>query len=158
VNFPQFLSKFFHDGKVEAALLAILLDFVAGVAAAIRVGNFRFSYVADFARNDVLLKLIPYFFFYAAALVAGDQDLVIPGLDLGFVAGAIYAAIMAAWIGSILGSLARLFPGIVTVPGPTPAADVAGAPRERGVAPARTGRSRIMTALFAPENDAPPKD
>jgi phage-related holin len=102
------LREFANDDKVHAALFLIIIDFVLGVIAAVRAGTFRMSYIADFARNDVLYKLLPYFALYAAALVAGSVDIVIPGLDFGVFAGAFYALIMTAWVGSILNSLTTL--------------------------------------------------
>lgn len=108
MNFGQLLSAFFHDAKVEAALAVVALDFVFGVLAALKAGKFRLSYVADFGRNDILFKLVPYFVLYSGALVAGSQDIVIPGIDLGVIAGAAYVGFMAAWVGSILSSLSDL--------------------------------------------------
>jgi hypothetical protein len=134
VTIIQILSAFAHDDKLKIALVAIFLDFVLGVLAAVKLGNFRFSYVADFMRNDVLYKLVPWFVLYGAATVAGQVDIVIPGLDLGVVAGASYGVILAAWTASILGSLNTL--------------------RLAGVGTTQTA----ATALLAPENAAPPKD
>jgi Bacteriophage holin family len=99
------LREFASDTKVHVALLLVVIDFILGVAAAVKAGTFRMSYVADFARNDILFKLLPYFALYAAAIVAGHEDIVIPGLDFGVFAGAFYALIVAAWVGSILSSL-----------------------------------------------------
>lgn len=140
MTYGQLLSHFFHDGKVEAALVAIFLDFVFGVLAALKLGTFRLSYLSDFLRNDVLFKLVPYFVLYSASLLAGHQRIVISHLDLGVAAGAIFVAIMAAWTGSILGSLRQLG---FTIPGVSPATS--------GVA-----SSRLAVALTGPENPPPP--
>jgi hypothetical protein len=128
------IVTFAHDDKLTIALIALVLDFLLGVIAAFRLGTFRLSYVYDFARNDVLFKLIPWFIFYVLALVAGGVDIVIPGLDLGLVAGAMYALMLAAWVGSILNSLTELG---IKVP-----------PAQRSVRAMLTGS----------ENAAPPKD
>jgi len=128
MNFGQLLSVFAHDGKVEAALAIVALDFVFGVLAAFKLKTFRLSYVADFGRNDVLFKLVPYFVLYSTALLAGGQDILIPGIDLGVVAGAAYVGFMASWVASVLGSLQDL-----------------------GIAPAIPG-------ITSAENAAPPKD
>jgi hypothetical protein len=128
------IVTFAHDDKLTIALIAILLDFLLGVIAAFRLGTFRLSYVYDFARNDVLFKLIPWFIFYVLALVAGGVDIVIPGLDLGLIAGAMYALMLAAWVGSILNSLTEL--GIKV--------------------PAAQRSAKLM--LTGSENAAPPKD
>ena len=132
MDIGDLLSQFFHDDKVGVALLLITLDFVLGVIAAFKLGTFRLSYVSDFARNDIAFKLAPYLALYAGAVVAGDQDFLIEGLDLGLAAGAFYATIVLAWVGSILNSLAE-------IRGPS------------GILTART-------AIAGAENAAPPKD
>lgn len=118
MNYGQLLHAFFEDDKVMIALILIAVDFLLGIAAAVKGKTFRLSYLADFARNDVLFKLLPYFVVYSAALVAGSKDIVIPGLDLGVVAGAVYAGLVIAWVGSIVSSLGELglpVPGVATV-------------------------------------------
>lgn len=129
----QLLHSFFSDDKLKVALIAIFLDFVLGTLAAVKLGNFRLAYVSDFLRNDIGFKLAPWFVLYAGAKVAGQQNIVIPGIDMGVVAGAAYATVMAAWVASILGSVNEL--------------------RLAGGA-AQT----LRTALVAPENASPPKD
>ena len=132
MNYGQLLSTFFHDEKVSIALLLVLIDFILGVAAAFKLGNFRMSYVMDFLRNDILFKLLPYFVLYSAALLAGHETIVIPGLDLGVVAGATFAGLVATWVASILSSI-----------------------KELGLA----GATKVLaTAIASPENAAPPKD
>jgi hypothetical protein len=133
VNLGTLLHEFFADDKLKIALIAIFLDFVLGCLAAVKMGNFRFAYVSDFLRNDVGFKLVPWFVLYAGAQVAGGQNLLIPGIDMGVVAGAAYATIIAAWTASILGSVNEL--------------------RLAGGA-----QQTLGTALAAPENASPPKD
>ena len=132
MNIGVLLDTFFHDDKVGIAILLVVLDFILGVLAAFKRGNFRLSYIADFARNDIAFKLAPYFALYAGALVAGQEHFLIEGLDLGMAAGAFYGAIVLAWVGSITNSLMELR-------GP-------GAPQTATV------------ALAGAENAAPPKD
>jgi hypothetical protein len=152
MTYGQLLSHFFHDGKVEAALVAIFLDFVFGVLAALKLAKFKLSYVGDFLKNDVLFKLVPYFVLYSASLLAGQQDIVISGLDLGVAAGAVYAAIMAAWVGSILSSLRELG---FTIPGVAPAPAVPGVPLSQRLAQALTGPENPPMPP-APPAPAPP--
>lgn len=104
----QWVSTFAHGGKVQAAAFLVLVDLVLGVTAALKNGTFKFNYLMDFAKTDILGKLIPYFALYVIALVAGSTDIVIPGLDFGFLAGTAYVALVAAMGASILGSLADL--------------------------------------------------
>lgn len=127
------LREFARDDKVHIALLLVAADFILGILAAFRAGNFRFSYVSDFLRNDILFKLLPYFGLYALALVAGHVSIVIPGLDFGFLAGTAYVALVAAISASILNSLYEL-----------------------KVIPKKP--QALVTAVAGSENAAPPKD
>jgi len=104
----QWVSTFAHDGKVQAAIFLVVVDLILGVTAAVKNGTFKFNYLMDFAKQDVLGKLIPYFALYVIALVAGNTDIVIPGLDFGVIAGAAYVTLVAAMSASILGSISDL--------------------------------------------------
>lgn len=132
MNYGQIIRVFFSDDKIGVALLLVFLDLILGTVAAFRLGTFRLSYAADFLRNDILYKLVPYFVVYAGALLAGHQHFLVDGLDLGLAAGLMYAWLVAAMAGSILSSL-----GSLGVPLPRPDG---------------------LRALFAGENAAPPKD
>ncbi len=131
------LSTFAHDDKVHGLLVLIFIDFVLGIIAAVKMGNFRFSYVSDFLRNDLLFKVVPYFALYACALVRGEDSIIFDGLTWGVVAGAAYVTVLAAMAGSLLASIADLGLG-------------------GGTSAKLT--SRLRTALFGGENAAPPKD
>lgn len=102
------LRAFFSDLKLQSAVVLIVLDFGFGVWSALKQGTFKLSYIADFARNDVAFKLAPWGVLYVGALFAGNQQLVIPGIDLGVAATAFYVAIMAAWAGSLATSLKEI--------------------------------------------------
>lgn len=128
----QLLQRFFADDKIVIVFVALILDLGLGILAAFKVGNFRLSYIADFLRNDVAFKVLPYFLLYAGALVAGQQEIVIPGLDLGVIAGGAYVILIASFVGSIFNSIREL--------------QLAGAPQT------------LETALAGSENAAPPKD
>ncbi len=104
----ELASKFWNDGKVEILVLLVALDFFLGVIAALKLGTFRLSYVADFVRKDVIFKIGGYLLLYAGALYAGQADILISGLDLGVVAGAAYVVILAAMVGSILNSVREI--------------------------------------------------
>ena len=99
---------FFTDAKVQSLLLLVLIDFVLGVMAALKAKTFQFDYVATFAKDDLLGKVVPYFTIYVGALVAGKTNMVIPDLNFGVVAMAVYVAVVAAMAGSIKGSLQNL--------------------------------------------------
>lgn len=108
MTFGQLLREFFTDDLLKIVLLLVALDFALGVAAALKTGTFRFSYIADYLRNDFGFKVVPWFIVYAGAELAGDVDIIIPGLDLSEVAGGVYATLVAAMIASILNSLNEL--------------------------------------------------
>ncbi len=114
MNLGTALHTFGADTKVHILLLVIAVDFVLGVVAAVKLKTFKLSYISNFMKDDILAKVIPYFILYFAAIVAGQQDVVIPSLDLGIIAGAAYGLVMAAMVGSILGSLKDL--GLAPVP------------------------------------------
>ena len=105
MNLTTALHSLFVDMRFQAAITVIVLDFLFGIASAVKLHKFRLSYIADFARNDVAFKLAPWAVLYVAAKFAGDQQIVIPGIDLDTIQNAFYVAIIAAWAGSLLNSL-----------------------------------------------------
>jgi hypothetical protein len=111
------LTSVFSGLDFQTAIAVILLDVALGTIAALKKGKFRLSYFADFARNDVAFKLLPWVGIAFAAQLAGEQQIVIPGIDLGVIAGAFYVGIMAAWTGSLLSSMKDLGMPIPDIPG-----------------------------------------
>jgi hypothetical protein len=108
MSFSALLHTFAHDDKIRALIVLIFADFVFGVGAALKVGNFRLSFVADLLKKDVLQKVVPYFVLYSIALVAGGYQIVVPGIDFGVVAGAAYVVLVAALASSVFASLKTL--------------------------------------------------
>ena len=98
------LNQFVDDPTVIALAVLVALDLVLGVAAALKMGTFRLSYVADVLRNDVLGKLVPYYAVWAAVHVSGDVMLG----DFGVVEEATGALAIAAIGASVLNSLRDL--------------------------------------------------
>ena len=121
-----FWHAFFEDARVQTLLVLIALDLALGVIAAVYTKTFRLSYVADFARNDLLGKVLPFAVIYAAYLYAKNVDLVIPGLDMEVVMNGVWVIVLAALVGSVLGSIKQL--GLSALPepvaGPDPATPV----------------------------------
>lgn len=105
MSIGEVFRLFWNDGKVEVLVLLVVLDFFLGVIAALKLGTFRLSYIADFVRKDVVFKIGGYLFLYAGSLYAGQADFFIDGLDLGVAAGAAYVVILAAMVGSIANSI-----------------------------------------------------
>lgn len=102
----QVLEAFTGDPKVQAAAILVLLDIFLGVIASIKSHTFSWGRVADFLRDDILYKLLPYYGIWAATYVGGD--LVIPGVDIGAISAAAYLAVVAAMAYSIFKSLQEL--------------------------------------------------
>ena len=128
------LSEFLADGKVEALVVLVMADILLGSIAALKVGNFRLSYVADFARNDVTFKVLPYFVVHSGAILVGQHDIMgVEDFDWGLIAGGFYVFIIAALGSSIVNSLQ----------------EIRKAPR---------GHQTLETALAGDENAAPPRD
>lgn len=102
MNISQAVSALAHDDKLIYALILVAVDLVLGVAAALATRQFKLSYIADFARNDILNKLVPWGTLYVAAKFATGSDF------LGTAENAVYVIAIAAWVGSIIASLTAL--------------------------------------------------
>lgn len=117
----ELLRQFGDDPTVRISAALVALDFVLGIAAAVKLGVFRLSYIADFLRNDVLGKLLPLYAVWAVTHLVGDFQ--VSGLEL--IEESSTALVIAALAGSILNSLrdlglAKTMPNEVA--GPDPAA------------------------------------
>lgn len=100
------------DTRLWVALALVGVDFVLGVLASFHRGDFSLSRIAKFAETDFAFKLLPWASLFVAAQFAGGA--------LDTVEKVVYAAIVAAWTGSILSSLAELgiAPGAAKLTGP----------------------------------------
>ncbi len=108
----QFWNAFFSDTRTQILLLLVALDLVLGVAASLfasgKAGKFGLVFLADFARNDLLGKVLPFAVVYAGYKFAGNADIVIPGFDMQVATDALWALVLAALVASLLGSLKQL--------------------------------------------------
>lgn len=121
-----YIHSFVSDQQFHAVAGLIVLDFVLGVAAALKLGTFALSYVANFARNDVLGKVVPFFVLHSFALVAGATTIVLPGLDVNRLSDAAWVAVSAALVGSVVSSLTDFglpVPGVLGRGSSTPPAE-----------------------------------
>lgn len=132
MTLDSWFQRFWEDDQVAWLLVLIAADIALGVLAAIKVGNFRLSYLVDFLRNDVLFKVVPFFVVYGAMLATDGRDVIGP-IDFGDISGSLFVGIVAALAASIFGSL-----------------------RELQKAPSQP--QPLMLALAGPENSSPPKD
>lgn len=100
----ELIQQFADDPGVRLAAILVALDFVLGVAAALKAGLFRVGWLSDFLRRDVLGKLVPYFAVWAAVRLSGDVQLG----GVGAIEETVNAALLLALSGSILNSLRDL--------------------------------------------------
>lgn len=104
-SWATYLDSFFNDTAVQGVILLIFLDLLLGVAAALKTDTFSLAKIAGFLKDDVALKVFPFFVLYAGAKVAGNTDVIIPGLDLDIVSDGALVLLYGAMVGSILKSL-----------------------------------------------------
>lgn len=120
----QLIRAFTDDPEIRLVAALILLDFVFGVAAAVKAGTFRVGWLHGFLLEDVLQKLIPYFAVWAAVRLGGDIEIA----GVGAIEEGVGAAVVLALGASVLNSLRDLHLIPVTTPdviagsdGPAPA-------------------------------------
>lgn len=108
MTIQQIAHQVAADELLRTMLVAIAIDLALGVAAAFKLGTFRLAYLTNFMRNDVLGKVVPWAALDIGAIVAGDIHVVIPQFDLTNTAKGAGTLIVAALVGSIIGSLRDL--------------------------------------------------
>lgn len=98
------IDQFAADWQVRLAALLIGLDFILGVSESIVNKHFRLAFLADFLRNDILGKMVPFYAVWWATTLAGDIEL--GAVDA--IKDSVWAVLLAAMSGSILNSLTKL--------------------------------------------------
>lgn len=106
MSIPAILHSFVTDKQVTLVAVLIAADLVFGVAAALKLGTFNLSYIATFAKDDVLGKVVPWFALFAFSKVSPGN--LVAGVDFGTLATATFAIVTAALVGSLVSSLADL--------------------------------------------------
>jgi hypothetical protein len=104
MTLSELIRAFTADQTVQLVAGLILLDFVLGMSAGVKAGTFRFGWIADFLRNDVLGKVVPYFAVWGAVRVGGDFELA----GFGMIEETVGAAVVLALGASVLNSLRDL--------------------------------------------------
>jgi phage-related holin len=107
VNITQILSQFATDKQLAVVLVLVVADFILGVLAAVKAGTFRLTYISNFARNDVLGKVVPWFAIFALSKASSDAGIVGP-IDWNQANVVVFGLVTAAMAGSILSSIADL--------------------------------------------------
>ena len=108
------IEKLLHDQQLVAIFVLVAVDFLFGVAAAVKRGldpddpdpGFHFSRLVDFLRDDVLGKVLPWAAIYVFAQMYTGLDLL--GISLGDLATAIWVGMLAALVASLATSLGDL--------------------------------------------------
>lgn len=121
----EVVNSFAHDGYFQAVLVLIALDLLLGVTASIKKGEFKFSWLAAFARDDLLAKVFPWFLIYSASKWA--PNVAVLGIDLSSIEKIVFALVAAALAGSLVSSLKDLG---LPIPSPSSLPKIASGERE----------------------------
>lgn len=108
MTYGQLLNLFFSDKTLQLVGLYVAVDLTLGVAAALKLGTFKLGWLHGFLIDDVLGKVVPFGIVYMGAKT---------GLSDGWfeaLRDSIFGVITAAFVASVLGSLAEL--GLVSLP------------------------------------------
>lgn len=97
------LTDFANGTTFQAVLILVALDLILGVAAAVYLRDFRLGRLVDFARDDLLAKVLPWAAIYVAAGLAPETKVL--GLSLGDVEKAMFAIVAAALVQSLYTSV-----------------------------------------------------
>lgn len=104
MGISQLIDAFANDPTVKAVGVLIFLDVVLGVSAAVYARTFRFGWLSDFLRRDVLGKVVPYFAVWAATRVGGDIEIA----GYGAIEELVGVFVLASLGASVLNSLREL--------------------------------------------------
>lgn len=105
MDITTILSQFAHDSQVGVVVSLIIADIVLGVGAAVKTNTFRLAYLSNFARNDLLGKVFPWFVVFALDHASKSATIVGP-IDWSQANTVAFGAVTLAMTGSILSSLA----------------------------------------------------
>lgn len=100
------VRAFVSDDTFKAVVVLIILDLILGIIASVKQGEFAFSKVTAFLRDDVLGKVLPWFALYAGWKWAPQADLL--GVGLSEIQAVVFAGVAVALIASLTSSLADL--------------------------------------------------
>lgn len=106
MSISDVINSFVHDGLFQAVLVLISLDVLLGILAALKRGDFKFSWLAGFGKDDLLGKVVPWFVIYTAAKYA--PNVAVLGIDLDAFQKVVFGFVAAALGGSLISSLKDL--------------------------------------------------
>lgn len=101
MNLSQLIDLFANDTTVKTVAVLVFLDLVFGVSAGVKAGTFRFGWISDFLRNDVLGKVVPYFAVWTAVRVGGDLEIAGYGAIEEVVGGFVVVSLGASVLNSL---------------------------------------------------------
>ena len=107
MDITQIATQFAHDKQVGLVIMLIIADFVFGLIAAFKLGTFRLTYFSNFAKNDLLGKVVPWFGVFFLDKASHAAAIVGP-VDWSAVDTAVFVAVTGAMAGSIFSSLMDL--------------------------------------------------
>jgi len=108
----EIVLSFVDDAQFKAIVVLVILDLALGVFAAVKAGEFAFTKVSGFLKDDVLSKVLPWFTIYAAWKYAPSVDVV--GVGLKEIQEVVFAGVVIALVASLTSSLSDL--GLKQVP------------------------------------------
>jgi Bacteriophage holin family len=106
MGLSQVVHAFVSDTTFKAVAVLVLLDLVLGIVAAVKLGQFAFSKVSAFLKDDLLGKVLPWFSIYAAWKWAPSVDVL--GVGLKEIQEVVFAGVVVALVASLTSSLADL--------------------------------------------------
>jgi hypothetical protein len=117
VNITALIASFAHDAQLKLVVVLIVADFIFGVGAALKLKTFNASYVATFARDDLLGKVVPWFALFAFGKVANGVAL--GPVGFGALADSTFVLVTGALVASVFSSLKELGVPVPLPVGPT---------------------------------------
>lgn len=102
----EVVRAFVNDDTFKAVVVLVVLDVILGVAASVKLGQFAFSKVVAFLKDDVAGKVLPWGAVYGAWKWAPSVDVL--GVGLKQVQEVVFAGVVIALVASLTSSLADL--------------------------------------------------
>lgn len=106
MNFTDLLSTFFSDPKTRSIFLAITIDVVTGIAAALHLHTFDLQRSATFYASNIMPYVLGYLLVWSLALLG--LDTLLPQMWQEALASIGSGVIVSALGGSIMDNVSRL--------------------------------------------------
>lgn len=103
MSITEVVQQFANDKQLHGVLILIALDLVLGVFVAVRTGQFAFSKISAFLKDDVLGKVLPWFAIFSFAKFAPAVSVI--GVDLNQIQTVAWGLVTVALVFSLTSSL-----------------------------------------------------